>query len=66
MKIEDESLQKDQKPCIDEDGILDMIAQCAYFKAETRGFEAGYEQQDWSEAEEEVGKKCFYWFQEAE
>ena len=43
-----------------------MIAQCAYFKAEARGFEVGYDQQDWLEAEEEVGKKCFYWFQEAE
>ena len=66
MKIEDELQLKDYKPCIDEDGLLDMIAKCAYFKSEKRDFVGGYEEQNWLEAEEEVGKQCSYWFQDVE
>lgn len=66
MKIEDETLFKAYKPCIDEFGLLDMIAISAYFKSEKRDFEAGYEEQNWLEAEEEVGKHCSYWFQDVE
>ena len=64
MKIEYEPLHKDYKPCIDEDGILDMIAKCAYRKSEKRDFADGYELQNWLEAEDEVGKQCSYWFQD--
>lgn len=32
----------------------DIIAESAYFKAEKRGFEPGYEMQDWLEAEQEL------------
>ena len=65
MKIEYyEPLHKVYKPCIDEDGILDMTAKCAYFKSEKREFADGYELQNWLEAEEEVGKQCSYWFQD--
>ena len=64
MKIEYEPLHKDYKPCIDEDGLLDMIAKCAYRKSEKRDFADGYELQNWLEAEEEVGKQCSYWFQD--
>jgi hypothetical protein len=64
MKIEYEPLQKNYKPCIDEDGILDMIAKSAYRKYEKRDFADGYEVQNWLEAEEEVGKQCSYWFQD--
>ena len=32
------------------------VAMCAYFKAEARGFEPGYELEDWLAAEAEVGK----------
>ena len=64
MKIEYEPLHKDYKPCIDEDGILDMITKSAFRKAEKRDFADGYEVQNWLEAEEEVGKRCSYWFQD--
>ncbi len=30
------------------------IAEAAYYKAEKRGFEAGFEQEDWLEAEKEI------------
>lgn len=33
-----------------------MIADAAYFRAERRGFEAGYELKDWIEAEGEVDR----------
>lgn len=32
------------------------IAENAYYKAEARGFEPGYEMQDWLEAETEIGQ----------
>lgn len=31
-----------------------MIAEAAYFRAERRGFEGGYEWQDWMDAEAEI------------
>ena len=31
-----------------------MIAEAAYYKAEQRGFELGYEELDWFEAEHEL------------
>jgi hypothetical protein len=64
MKIEYEPLHKNYKPCIDEDGILDMITLSAYRKFEIRNFEDGYELQNWLEAEKEVHKQCSYWFQD--
>lgn len=35
-------------------------AECAYYKAEARGFESGYEMEDWLTAETEVleGEMC--------
>jgi hypothetical protein len=30
------------------------VAEAAYYKAEKRGFEPGYEEQDWLEAEHEI------------
>ena len=64
MNIESVPLHKDYKPFIDEHGILDMIAESAYRKSEIRNFADGYEVQNWLEAEEEVGKRCSYWFQD--
>lgn len=32
----------------------EMIAEAAYYKAEQRGFELGYEDMDWLEAEQEL------------
>jgi hypothetical protein len=31
-----------------------MIAEAAYYRAERRGFEGGYEWQDWMDAEAEI------------
>jgi len=31
-----------------------MIAMAAYYRADRRGFEGGYEEQDWLEAEAEI------------
>ena len=35
----------------------EMIAEAAYYKAEQRGFELGYEELDWLEAEQELIEK---------
>ena len=37
-----------------------MIAECAYFKAEKRGFSPGHELDDWLEAESEINTLNFY------
>lgn len=39
---------------IDQDLRRSMIAQAAYYRAERRGFEPGYEAADWLAAESEV------------
>ena len=49
---------------IDADKLRGMIAERAYFKAEKRGFATGHEIDDWLEAEQELNKQYFYWFQE--
>lgn len=48
---------------IDEQGFLDMVATCAYFKFADRGFQEEHALQDWLEAEQEVTIRCFYWVQ---
>ena len=50
--------------CIEPGKFREMIAECAYYKAEKRGFTTGHEVEDWLEAEQKVSKQCFYWFQE--
>lgn len=37
--------------------INSFISEAAYYKAEKRGFEPGYEEQDWLEAEKDI-KSC--------
>lgn len=64
MRVEFETASVACKPFVDAQGILDMIAECAYYKAETRGFAPGFEEQDWIDAEQEVGLRCFYWLQD--
>lgn len=34
-----------------------FISEAAYYKAEKRGFAAGFEKQDWLEAEQEIKKE---------
>lgn len=43
---------------IDPDNNVKMVTERAYFKAEKRGFAAGYEMEDWLEAELEVSNQC--------
>jgi hypothetical protein len=58
MATKDE-IVKDPAICNAEEAICDapdreaMIAECAFYKAEQRGFEPGHELEDWLEAEQE-------------
>lgn len=48
---------------ISEEDYYDMVAKCAYYKAEQRDFIAGDELADWYEAEQEVNRQNFYRFE---
>jgi hypothetical protein len=61
MKVECKSIQNAHRNLIDPDKLREMVADCACFKAERRGFAAGHEMEDWIEAEWEVSNQCFYW-----
>lgn len=37
-----------------DEALTKRIAEAAYFKAESRGFESGHEMEDWLNAEKEV------------
>ena len=54
MKTEHESLYDTYSPSIDLDEFREMVAENAYYRAEKRGFEDGYELEDWLEAEQEI------------
>ncbi len=47
---------------ISDEVYCDMIAKCAYYKAEQRDFVDGNEVEDWHDAEQEVNKQNFYRF----
>jgi len=47
---------------IDLDEFREMVAICAYFKAEKRGFVTNQELDDWLEAEQEIKKLRRYWY----
>ena len=51
---------------INVDDFHEMVAECAYRKAEKRGFVAGYETEDWLAAEQEISKQYDYMSQLAE
>jgi hypothetical protein len=42
------------KPQVDAQTRLAMIQEAAYYKSEARNFAAGFEAQDWADAEREV------------
>ncbi|MDO9168185.1 MAG: DUF2934 domain-containing protein [Methylobacter sp.] len=42
---------------IDPDKFREMVAECAYCKAEARDFAAGHDMEDWLEAEQEVSSQ---------
>ena len=48
MTTVNESLYDTNSPSINLDEFRIMVAQNAYYKAEARGFEQGYEWEDWS------------------
>ena len=60
------SQQDNHSNDIDPDKFREMVAECAYCKAEKRGFAAGHEMEDWLEAECEVGNQCHNGSQQAE
>ena len=61
MNTEHEALSDWYKPDIDLDEFREMIAVNAYYRAEKRGFEDGYELEDWLEAEREMSSQRRYW-----
>ena len=54
MKTEHEALYDTERADIDMDEFREMVAKNAYYRAEKRGFEDGYELEDWLEAEQEI------------
>jgi len=61
---DDPSQQRTHIESIGLDKFRKMTAERAYYKAEKRGFAAGYEIEDWLAAEREINKQYFYWFDE--
>ena len=60
MKTEDQSLYDIDNREIDVDEFQELVAKNAYYRAEKRGFEDGYELEDWLEAEQEVSNQSGY------
>ena len=46
---------------IDLDEFREMVAVNAYYRAEKKSFEPGYEMDDWLEAEQEIRRQRRYW-----
>ena len=61
MNTEHESLHTSYSPDIDLDEFREMVAVNAYYRAEKRGLENGYELDDWLEAEREISSQRRYW-----
>jgi hypothetical protein len=49
---------------MDLDKLREMVAVKAYYRGEKRGFEPGYEIDDWCEAEKEIISQYRYWFRD--
>jgi len=49
--------------CLSSEVCHEMVAVCAYYKAEKRGFAPGYELKDWIESEQEINEQNFFKFQ---
>lgn len=49
-----QTLASDPEPEVPAELRRRLIAEAAYFRAERRGFQPGFESQDWEEAEAEV------------
>ena len=46
---------------IELDEFREMVAKNAYYRAEKRGFKAGFEVDDWLKAEREISNQRRYW-----
>ncbi len=55
------TLQDTYSPGVDMDEFREMVATNAYYRSEKRGFEDGYELEDWLEAEREISNQRRYW-----
>lgn len=66
MNNEHESFYDTHARNIDLDEFRAMVAVNAYYRAEKRGFKAGYEMEDWLEAEREIRKQRRYWLRKNE
>jgi hypothetical protein len=64
MNTEYDSIYDTNSPGIDLDEFRVMVSGNAYYRAEKRGFEAGYEREDWHEAESEIRSIRRYWTKE--
>jgi Protein of unknown function (DUF2934) len=64
MNTKNESLYDTNSPSINLDEFLVMVAENAYYRAEARGFELGYEWEDWHGAECEIRTERRYWAKE--
>ena len=64
MTTVNESLYDTNSPSINLDEFRVMVAENAYYRAEARGFEQGYEWEDWHEAECEIRTERRYWAKE--
>ena len=54
MKTDNDSLYAVDGNEIDENEFRKKVARNAYYRAEKRGFEDGYELEDWFDAEQEI------------
>jgi hypothetical protein len=66
MNNEHESIYDTHTQNIDLDEFRAMVAINAYYRAEKRGFQKGYELEDWLEAEREIRKHRRYWLRKDE
>lgn len=60
MKTDNELLYDLNGSEIDLETFQEMVAKNAYYRAEKRGFEDGFELEDWFEAEQEIRNQGRY------
>lgn len=61
METKNKSLSDISSGDVGLDEFREMVAVNAYYRAEKRAFEDGYELDDWLEAEQEISNQRRYW-----
>ena len=61
MKTENTSLYDSYTGTSDLDEFREMVAKNAYYRAEKRHFQDGFDLEDWFEAEREISEQRRYW-----